>query len=253
MATFPSTFPTGAVATDGEPAARSGFWSAGHRPTLLAAFLYFDLAFMVWVLLGPLAPDIARELGLNPAERGLMLTRGILEVLVERHNPFTILTKSTLALRDVDLFAEAASHSQVSVSFSIGTIDSDVWRQTEPGTPHPQRRIEAIARLHEAGVPTGVRVAPLIPGLSDRPQQVAAVEAACREAGAGSISMIRLHLRPGVKQHFMGWLGEHHPELTADYERLFRDRAYLPRHPQGRARPKPTVRDAAAQPALPFG
>ena len=96
-------------------------------------------------------------------------------------------------------------------------------------------------------------MAPLIPGLSDKPDQVAAVETACREAGAGSISAIRLHLRPGVKQHFMGWLGEHHPELTADYELLYRDRAYLPRHPRGRARPKSTATDAAAQPALPFG
>lgn len=189
----------------------------------------------------------------QPAEGRYRLTRGILEVLTERRNPFTILTKSTLALRDVDLFAEAASHCQVSVSFSIGTLDPEVWRQTEPGTPHPQRRVEAIARLHEAGVPTGVLVAPLIPGLSDRPDQIAAVEAACREAGAGSISAIRLHLRPGVKQHFMGWLGEHHPKLTADYERLYRGRAYLPRHPRGRARPKPTATDAAAQPTLPFG
>lgn len=189
----------------------------------------------------------------QPAEGRYRLTRGIVEVLTERHNPFTILTKSTLALRDVDLFADAATHSQVSVSFSIGTLDPDVWRQTEPGTPHPRRRIEAIARLHEAGVPTGVLVAPLIPGLSDKPEQVAAVEAACREAGAGSISSIRLHLRPGVEQHFMGWLGEHHPELTADYERLYRDRAYLPRHPRGRARSKPNATDAAAQPILPFG
>ena len=188
----------------------------------------------------------------QPAEGRYRLTRGILEVLVERQNPFTVLTKSTRALRDIDLFAEAARHSNVTVSFSIGTLDPEVWRQTEPGTPHPLRRIEAIARLSAAGVPTGVLVAPVIPGLSDRPEQIAEVEAACREAGAGSVHVIRLHLRPGVREHFMGWLSASHPELVETYEELYRDRAYLPRHPRGRARPKPQPK-SDPQPALPFG
>jgi DNA repair photolyase len=188
----------------------------------------------------------------QPAEGRYRLTRGILEVLVERRNPFSILTKSTLALRDIDLFAEAAREASVTVSFSIGTLDPEVWRETEPGTPHPQRRVEAIARLHEAGVPTGVLVAPVIPGLSDRPEQISEVEKASREAGADSVHTIRLHLRPGVKQHFMGWLSAAHPELTPTYEELYRDRVYLPRHPNGRARPQP--RPAAdPQLALPFG
>jgi DNA repair photolyase len=188
----------------------------------------------------------------QPAEGRYRLTRGILEVLVERRNPFSILTKSTLALRDIDLFAEAARDASVTVSFSIGTLDPEVWRETEPGTPHPLRRVEAIARLHEAGVPTGVLVAPVIPGLSDRPEQISEVERASREAGADSVHTIRLHLRPGVKQHFMGWLSGAHPELTPTYEELYRDRVYLPRHPSGRARPRP--RPAAdPQPALPFG
>jgi DNA repair photolyase len=189
----------------------------------------------------------------QPAEGRYRLTRGILEVLTERRNPFTILTKSTLAVRDLDVFVEAAANTGVCVSFSIGTLDPEVWRQTEPGTPHPQRRVEAIARLHEAGVPTGVLVAPLIPGLSDRPDQVAAVENACREAGADSVFPIRLHLRPGVKEHFLGWLTENHPELTTEYERLYRDRSYLPRHPRGRPRPKPGRTERVSQPALPFG
>jgi DNA repair photolyase len=188
----------------------------------------------------------------QPAEGRYRLTRGILEVLVERRNPFTLLTKSTLALRDIDLFAEAARVASVTVSFSIGTLDTEVWRETEPGTPHPLRRVEAIARLSEAGVPTGVLVAPVIPGLSDRPEQIAQVEEACRQAGAGSVHTIRLHLRPGVKEHFMGWLQGAHPELIGTYEELYRDRVYLPRHPKGRARPRrqPTPE---AQPALPFG
>jgi DNA repair photolyase len=188
----------------------------------------------------------------QPAEGRYRLTRGILEVLVERRNPFSILTKSTLALRDIDLYAEAAREASVTVSFSIGTLDPEVWRDTEPGTPHPLRRVEAIARLHEAGVPTGVLVAPVIPGLSDRPEQIAEVEEACREAGADSVHTIRLHLRPGVKQHFMGWLSGAHPELTRTYEEMYRDRVYLPRHPNGRARPRPRP-TADPQPALPFG
>jgi DNA repair photolyase len=188
----------------------------------------------------------------QPAEGRYRLTRGILEVLVERRNPFTILTKSTLALRDIDLFEEAARRDLVTVSFSIGTLDPEVWRETEPGTPHPLRRVEAIARLSEAGVPTGVLVAPVIPGLSDRPDQVAAVESACREAGAGSVHAIRLHLRPGVRQHFMGWLVGAHPELTKTHEELYRDRVYLPRDPKGRVKPRGRPRPEA-QPALPFG
>jgi DNA repair photolyase len=188
----------------------------------------------------------------QPAEGRYRLTRGIIEVLVERGNPFTVLTKSTLALRDIDLFAEAARQGNVTVSFSIGTLDPEVWRETEPGTPHPLRRVEAIARLSEAGVPAGVLVAPVIPGLSDRPEQIAEVEAACREAGAGSVHTIRLHLRPGVREHFMGWLAGAHPELTQTYEELYRDRVYLPRHPKGRARPTRRPKPDP-QPALPFG
>jgi DNA repair photolyase len=189
----------------------------------------------------------------QPAEGRYRLTRGILEVLTERRNPFSILTKSTLALRDIDLFAEAARHSEVTVSFSIGTLDPVVWKETEPGTPHPLRRVEAIARLSEAGVPTGVLVAPIIPGLSDRPEQVAEVEAACREAGAGSVYSIPLHLRAGVREHFMGWLNGAHPELTETYEELYRDRVYLPRHPRGRSRSRQQKPRASSQAALPFG
>jgi DNA repair photolyase len=163
----------------------------------------------------------------QPAEGRYKLTRGILETLVERKNSFTLLTKSTLALRDLDLFSAAAERAAISVSFSIGTLDPRVWKETEPGTPHPLQRVEAIRRLSEAGIATGVLIAPIIPGMSDRPEQVAQVEEACREAGAGSISKIKLHLRPGVKEHFMDWLDGHHPELRGQYEQLYRDRCYL--------------------------
>lgn len=189
----------------------------------------------------------------QPAEGKYRLTRGILEVLVERRNPFSLLTKSTLCLRDLELFAEASRHADITVSFSIGTLDANVWRETEPGTPHPQRRVEAIAKLTEAGVRTGVLIAPIIPGLSDHPDQVATVEAACREAGATSVHTIKLHLRFGVKEHFMGWLSNAHPEMVSRYEELYRDRAYLAKWSSPRRSQPQPKRPAVSQPALPFG
>ncbi|MGH9004450.1 MAG: radical SAM protein, partial [Acidimicrobiia bacterium] len=103
----------------------------------------------------------------QPTEGKYRLTRGIIEVLSEARNPFSILTKSTLILRDLDLLAEAAHRTRVQAAFSVGTLDERVWKETEPGTPHPRRRLEAVAKLNEAGVPTGVLLAPILPGLSD--------------------------------------------------------------------------------------
>lgn len=190
----------------------------------------------------------------QPAEGKYRLTRGVVEVLAERANPFSILTKSTLVLRDLDLFVEASRRTNVSVNFSIGTLDPDVWQQTEPGTPHPRRRVEAVAKLTEAGVPSRVLIAPILPGLSDRPEQVAEVERACRKAGAASVSTIRLHLRPGVKEHFMGWLAGHQPQLVERYKDLYRDRSYLPgRNPRRPSRPTPDRKsNQSIQPSLPF-
>ena len=117
------------------------------------------------------------------AEGKYRLTRGIVEVLAEVANPFSILTKSTLVLRDLALLAEAARRTSVRVNLSIGTLDEDVWRATEPGTPHPARRVRAVEALNAAGVPCGVLVAPVLPGLSDGPDQLEAVVRACVEAG----------------------------------------------------------------------
>src|SRR5438874_2580507 len=107
------------------------------------------------------------------------LTRGIIEVLGQAGNPFSILTKSTLILRDLDVLTAAAMKTDVRANLSIGTLDEEVWRTTEPGTPHPKRRVEAVARLNEAGIPCGVLVAPVLPGLSDRPEQLREVVRAC--------------------------------------------------------------------------
>jgi DNA repair photolyase len=130
-------------------------------------------------------------------------------------------------LRDLDLLAEAARRIDVHVNFSIGTLDEEVWRSTEPGTPHPRRRVEAVARLNEAGVPCGVLVAPILPGLSDRAEQLDEVVGACVEAGAVSISSVLLHLRPGVREHYLGWLAEERPDLMERHARLYR-RSYAP-------------------------
>jgi DNA repair photolyase len=155
------------------------------------------------------------------------LTQGVIRALAEARNPFSILTKSTLILRDLDLLAAAARRTEVRCNLSIGTLDEEVWKLTEPGTPHPKRRVEAVRRLNEAGVACGVLVAPLLPGMSDGPDQVDAVVKACVNAGAVSVSPIALHLRKGVKDHFMEWLRTARPDLVPEYERRYR-RDYLP-------------------------
>ena len=185
------------------------------------------------------------------AEGKYRLTRGIVEALAERANPFSILTKSTLVLRDVELLAEAAHRTDVRVNLSIGTLDEGVWRTTEPGTPHPAQRVRAVEQLNAAGVATGVLVAPVLPDLSDGPDQLEAVVRACVDAGARSISSVLLHLRPGVKEVFLGRLAESHPQLLASYRRRYRDRAYAPKAEQQalEARVRELVRRCGGLPA----
>ncbi len=164
-------------------------------------------------------------------EAKFRLTRGIVGELSAAANPFSILTKSTLILSDLDLLADAARRTRVRANFSIGTLDADVWQSTEPGTPHPLRRIEAMARLNAAGVPCGVLVAPVLPGLSDAPHQLEAVVKACVDAGARSVTPLLLHLRAGVREQYLGWLAQARPDLVADYERRYRG-AYASRRSQ---------------------
>jgi DNA repair photolyase len=167
------------------------------------------------------------------AEGKYRLTRSIIEVLGAAANPFSILTKSSLVLRDLDVLVAARERTDVRVNLSIGTLDTDVWRLTEPGTPHPRRRLEAVAALNEAGIPCGVLVAPILPGLSDGREQLEAVAQGCVEAGAVSVSAILLHLRPGVKQHYLDSLRATQPELAARTERLY-PRANAPKADQRR-------------------
>ena len=165
------------------------------------------------------------------AEGKYKLTRGIIEVLAERGNPFSILTKSPLVLRDLQLLADAATNADVSVSFSVATVDEDVWRRTEPGAPHPRRRLEALAKLRAAGIRGGVMIAPILPGISDRPDQIAAVKQAAKEAGAESWHPVKLHLR-GMRQHFLDWLAKDSPELLEEYEQMYPERRPRPPRPR---------------------
>ncbi|CAN5629422.1 Rv2578c family radical SAM protein [soil metagenome] len=150
------------------------------------------------------------------------LTRGLIQVLIDAGNPFSILTKSTLILRDLDLLTEAADRGLVRVSLSVGTVDEDVWRATEPGTPPPARRLRAVEQLRAAGVPCGVLIAPILPGLSDSTEQLEAVGTAAVRAGASSIGHVVLHLRhPEVREVYLSRLRATHPEAAAETERRY--------------------------------
>ncbi|HXB38326.1 MAG TPA: radical SAM protein [Acidimicrobiales bacterium] len=160
------------------------------------------------------------------AEGKYHLTRGIVETLSAARNPFSILTKSTLVLRDGALLAAAAQRTDVSVSFSIGTLDRSVWKLTEPGTPPPDRRVEAVRRLTDLGLSCGVLVAPVLPGLSDSEAQLTEVVEACAAAGAVSVSGVPLHLRGTVRGHYFDWLSSARPDLVRLHRGRFRRGAY---------------------------
>ena len=160
------------------------------------------------------------------AEGRYKLMTRIIETLTEFRNPFSILTKGTLIARDIDLLQRAAEVTDVSTALSIGTFDEEAWARSEPGTPHPRKRMEVVRRLNEAGIPCGVMLAPILPGITDRPDQMRAVIEAAFEAGATHVSPILLHLRPGVKEEYMGWLEEHYPDLVPRYMSMYDRRSY---------------------------
>jgi DNA repair photolyase len=153
------------------------------------------------------------------AEGKYHLTRGIIDVLSEAKNPFSILTKSTLILRDKDALAAAAGRTDVAVNFSVGCLDRSVWQLSEPGTPPPDQRLAAVRRLTDAGLSCGVLVAPILPGLSDSDDQVRSAVEAAAAAGAVSISGVALHLRGSVREHYLAWLQGARPDLHAQEER----------------------------------
>ena len=165
----------------------------------------------------------------QPAEGRYRLTRGCIEAFAEAANPFSIITRGPLIVRDVDVLAEAARRARVSVTFSVPTLDEEIWRRTEPGTAPPRQRLRALSRLVEAGVSAGVGMAPILPGLSDRRELLDEVVREARAAGATGIWANLLYLRPGTREHFLAALERDWPELLPEYERLYRRGAYLPR------------------------
>lgn len=164
----------------------------------------------------------------QPAEGRFRLTRACIVELAHALTPFSIVTRGPLVVRDVDVLQNASSRVHASVYLSIPTLDDRVWRTIEPATAPPRSRLEAVRRLAAAGIDVGVGVAPVLPGLSDRPEQLEAVVHAAREAGARGIWASVVHLRPGVREHFLEALARDWPEEVARYESLFASRAYLP-------------------------
>ena len=176
----------------------------------------------------------------QPAEGRYRLTRTCLEALRDASNPFSIITRGPLIVRDAGVLAEAASRAKVSVTFSIPTLDEEVWRRTEPGTAHPRQRLRALKTLVDAGIKASVGMAPILPGISDRPEQLEQVVRAAREAGACGVWSNLLFLRPGTREHFLQALARDYPEQLDHYQRLYARRAYL-----GKEQTKP-VRDGVA-------
>ena len=156
------------------------------------------------------------------------LMEGIWEAMRDFGNPCSVLTKSPLLLRDLDLMKQIAERAEFSANLSVPTLDEKAWRETEPHTPHPRKRLEAVAKFNEAGIPSGVLVAPLMPGINDSPELVEEIVALAEEAGATFVNGIALHLRPGVKEVFMSWLSAARPDLVPRYEKLYDGRAYAP-------------------------
>jgi DNA repair photolyase len=164
------------------------------------------------------------------------LLPGIWEAMRDYANPCSLLTKSPLLLRDLPLFRELVERTEFVANLSIPTLEEKAWRATEPHTPHPRKRIEAVAELRRHGIPTGVLVAPLIPGVNDDPRQVEELLGLLGEAGAQSVSAIGLHLRGEVREIWFDWLRQYRPDLLARYEELYARGAYLRKDERERLR-----------------
>jgi DNA repair photolyase len=192
------------------------------------------------------------------------LMPGIWEALRDYDTPGSLVTKSPLALRDLSLLQDLAAGPGFQAFMSVPTLDERAWRETEPHTPSPRARIEAVRKLNDAGVPAGVLIAPLMPGINDTPEEVAEIVRLADEAGATSVGAVALHLRGEVKDVFFEWLSERRPELLERYKELYAKGAYAPseerkrlqqltRVPGRKRRPRPPApaRGPDAQPKAP--
>ena len=160
----------------------------------------------------PIALGINTD-GWQPLEKRLKVTRSVLEVLAECRHPLTIVTKSTLILRDLDLLQDLARDRLVSVMVSITSLDTEIKRTLEPRTASPQARLNVIEHLSSSGVPVGVLVAPVIPSLTDH--ELEHILEAAKAAGATSAGYVLLRLPLEVKDLFREWLAEHYPGRAA--------------------------------------
>lgn len=163
----------------------------------------------------------------QPIEGARRLTRGCLQALAERRTPLQLVTKGTMVQRDIDVLADASRRAGASVSFSITTLDPDLWRELEPGTPPPWKRLQVMQRLVAAGVRAGVLLAPVVPGITDSHESLAAVVEAAAAHGAHFLHPGVLHLQPGTREHFLDYLSLRRPRLVPAYQRLYTG-AYAP-------------------------
>ncbi len=163
----------------------------------------------------------------QPAEGKYKLTRACIEVLTAARNPFGLITRGPMIVRDVDVLGQASSRVEVEINISIPTLDLDVWRKTEPGTAPPRQRLRAVRTLSDAGIKVNVGIAPILPGISDRAEQLEEVVKAAKAAGAAGLWANLLHLRPGTREHFLRHLSDDWPDLVEYYHRPYRSGAYL--------------------------
>jgi len=191
----------------------------------IADVLRVELARTSWqrevVAIGP-ATDVYQ-----PAEGHYRITRACLGVLAHARTPASIVTRGPLIVRDVDVLQELARRAGAQVNFSVPTLDREIWRRTEPGTSPPQQRLRALRVLVDAGIEAGIGIAPILPGITDRPDRLAEVVQAARDAGATHLWCNVLHLQEGTREHFLAALARDWPAEHARYERLYA-RAYLP-------------------------
>jgi DNA repair photolyase len=162
------------------------------------------------------------------AEGRYKLMPGIWEAMRDAGNPCSVLTKSPLLLRDLELMKQIAARTEFGAALSVPTLDEKAWRATEPHTPSPRARLEAVAELARAGIRTGVLIAPLMPGINDSPEQIAPILELASEAGAAYVTGIALHLRGDVRGLFFKWLDANRPDLIPRYRELYRRGAYAP-------------------------
>jgi DNA repair photolyase len=162
----------------------------------------------------------------QPVEGRYRLTRQCLTVMGAARSPFSVITRGPMIVRDIDVLQAAAQRAEVDVSLSVPTLDTEIWRRTEPGTAPPRQRLRALRMLIDAGIDAGVGMAPILPGLTDDPAGLAEVVRAARDAGATGVWCNVLYLKPGTREHFLDNLARDWPALLPRYERLYRGIAY---------------------------